>query len=41
MKHDVHQPLIEVYIYSKFHEFLFKGYLGMANCMDFISIQGL
>ena len=43
MKRDVHQRLIVIYIYTyfKFHEIRFRGYLVMANCMDFQSIQGL
>ena len=28
-------------IYFKFHETLFRGYLVIANYMDFQSIQGL
>ena len=32
---------INMYIYFKFHEIRFKGYLVIANYMDFKSIQGL
>ena len=41
MKLDVHQRLIVIYIYYKFHEIWFRGYLVIANYMDFKSIQGL
>ena len=37
----VHQCLIVIYIYFKFHEIPCRGYLGLANYMDFKSIQGL
>ena len=33
--------LIVIYINFKFDEIRFRGYLGMANYMDFKSIQGL
>ena len=35
------QRLIVIYIYFKFHEIRFRGYLVIANYMDFKSIQGL
>ena len=41
MKLDVLQRLIVIYIYFKFHEIRFRGYLVIANYMDFQSIQGL
>ena len=41
IKLDVHQYLIVIYIYFKFHKIQFKGYLVIANYMDFKSIQGL
>ena len=31
----------DIYIYFKFHEIRFRGYLVIANYMDFKSIQGL
>ena len=40
MKRDVYQRLIVIYIYYKFHEIRFRGYLVMANYIDFKSIQG-
>ena len=33
-------PDSDIYTYFKFHETLFRGYLVIANYMDFISIQG-
>ena len=42
MKLDMHQPLIVIYTCFKFHEiWLSRGYLVIANYMDFKSIQGL
>ena len=41
MKPDVLQRLRVIYIYFKFHEIQFRGYLVIANYMDFKSIQGL
>ena len=43
MKFDVHQHLIMIYTYTcfKFHEIRFRGYLVIANYMDFKLIQGL
>ena len=38
---DVHQRLIVIYIYLKFHEIRFRVYLVIANYMDFKLIQGL
>ena len=38
---DVHQCLIVIYIYLKFHDIQFRGYLVIANYMDFKSTQGL
>ena len=38
IKLDMHHSLIVIYI---FHEIRFRGYLVMANYMDFISIKGL
>ena len=35
MKCGVHQRLIVLYIYLKFHEIRFRGYLVLANCMGF------
>ena len=40
-KLDVHQCLIVMYICSKFHIFRLRGYLVIANYMDFKSIQGI
>ena len=40
-KLNVHQCPIVIYIYSKFYEIRFKGYLVKAHYMDFKSIQGL
>ena len=34
-KLDVHQCLIVIYICSKFHEIRFRGYLVIANYVDF------
>ena len=34
MKCDVHQCLIMINNYFKFHEILFKGYVDMVNFMD-------
>ena len=41
IKIDMLQRLIVIYIYFKFHEIQFRGYLVMANYLDFKSIQGL
>ena len=41
MKLKLYQRLIVIYIQFKFHEIQFRGYLVMANYMDFKSIQGL
>ena len=41
MKLGVLQRLIVIYIYFKFNEIQFGGYLVIANYMDFKSIQGL
>ena len=38
---DLHQCLIVIYIYFKFHEIRLWGYLVIANYMDFKSLQGL
>ena len=35
------QHLIVIYFYFKFHEIQLRGYLVIANYMDFKSIQGL
>ena len=40
-KLDVHQWLIVIYIYFKFHEIQFRSYLVIANYMDFKSVQEL
>ena len=40
-KPDVHQRVIGIYMYFKFHENMFSSYLVMANFMGFKSIQGL
>ena len=34
----MHQRLIAIYIYIKFHEIRLRGYLIIANYMDFKSI---
>ena len=41
MRLDMHQQIIHIYIYFKFHENLFSGYLFMSNFIDSKSIQGL
>ena len=41
MKLDVPQRLIVIYFYFQFHEIQFRGFLVIANHMDFKSIQGL
>ena len=41
IKCGVHQRLIAIYIYFKFHEIRFRAYLVTAKRMDFKSIQGL
>ena len=41
MKLDMLQRLIVIYFYFKFYEIQFRGYLVIANYMDFKSIQGL
>ena len=38
---DEHQRLIVIYISFKFDKIRFRGYLVIANYMDFKSIQGL
>ena len=40
-KLDMHQRLIVIYIWFKFHEIQFRGYLVIAKYMDFKSTQGL
>ena len=34
-------PNSDIYIHFKFHEIRFRGYLVIANYMDFKSIKGL
>ena len=41
MKLGVHQHPIVIYIYFKFHDIWFRGYLVIANYLDFNSIQEL
>ena len=40
MKLDVLQRLIVIYIYFKFHEIRFRGYLVIANYMDLNQFKG-
>ena len=37
----IHQCFMVIYICIKFDEILFRGYLVIANYMDFKPIQGL
>ena len=41
MKRDVHQHLIVINNYFKFHEIRFKDFVDMVNFVDFKSIKQL